>query len=79
MASDSGEFALVVIIHILAVIMSYTVGANDAANSLATSYGSGAAPVWVLLIGGAIFEWVGSFWCSGMVAAKIATKMIPTI
>jgi phosphate/sulfate permease len=65
MTQDSGLLALVVIIYILAFIMAYTVGANDAANSLASSYGTRAAKLWVLLIGGALFEWVGAYWCSG--------------
>jgi PiT family inorganic phosphate transporter len=56
---------LVVIIYILSFALSYAIGANDAANALATSYGSEAAPLLFLLIGGAIFEFIGAFWCSG--------------
>ena len=41
--------ALVVIIYILSFALSYAIGANDAANALATSYGSEAAPLLFLL------------------------------
>lgn len=71
--------AYVIVVYILSFGMSFAVGANDAANGLATSYGSGAASVWVLLIGGAIFEFIGAFFCSGEVAAKLVTRMIPDI
>jgi phosphate/sulfate permease len=70
---------IVIVIYILSFAMSYAVGANDAANALATSYGSGAAPLMLLLILGAFFEFFGAFFCSGTVAAKLATRMIPTI
>jgi len=63
--AEKGEITLLVFLYIFSFVMSYTVGANDAANSLATSYGSGAAPLYVLLVGGAICEWVGAFWGSG--------------
>jgi len=55
----------VVVIFVLSFLMSFAIGANDAANALATSYGSKAAPLLVLLILGAIFEFIGAFWCSG--------------
>lgn len=55
----------VVTIFVLSFLMSFAIGANDAANALATSYGSKAAPLLVLLILGAIFEFIGAFWCSG--------------
>jgi PiT family inorganic phosphate transporter len=70
---------LVVIVYFLSFGMGFSIGANDAANALATSYGSEAAPLYVLLILGAFFEWVGAFFCSGEVAAKLANRMIPTI
>ena len=70
---------LVIVIYVLSFLMSYAIGANDAANALATSYGSGAAPLLLLLILGAIFEFIGAFFCSGTVASKLATRMIPDI
>ena len=71
--------AYVIIVYILSFYLSFAVGANDAANGLATSYGSGAAGVWTLLIGGAFFEFIGAFFCSGEVAAKLVIRMIPDI
>jgi len=59
--------------------MSYAIGANDAANALATSYGSKACPLLPLLILGSIFEFIGAFWCSGQVAGKLATSIIPSL
>ena len=55
----------VITIFVLSFLMSFSIGANDAANALATSYGSKAASLKVLLILSAIFEFVGAFWCSG--------------
>ena len=46
----------IVAIFVLSFLMSFSIGANDAANALATSYGSKAAPLMLLLILGAIFE-----------------------
>jgi len=71
--------AYVVIVYIFSFALSFAVGANDAANGLATSFGSGAASIWVLLIGGAFFEFIGAFFCSGEVAAKLVVRMIPDI
>lgn len=59
--------------------MSYAIGANDAANALATSYGSKACPLMALLLMGALFEFIGAFWCSGQVAGKLATNIIPAL
>lgn len=69
----------IVAVFILSFLMSFSIGANDAANALATSYGSKAAPLLVLLILGACFEFIGAFWCSGQVAGKLATKIMPDI
>ena len=59
--------------------MSYAIGANDAANALATSYGSKACPLIALLLMGAVFEFIGAFWCSGQVAGKLASNIIPSL
>jgi phosphate/sulfate permease len=67
------------IIVILSFAMSYSIGANDAANALGTSYGSNAARLWVLLILGSIFELIGAVWCSGNVAGTLAHKLLPTM
>lgn len=67
------------VIMLLSFAMSYSIGANDAANALGTSYGSNAAPLWVLLILGAIFEFVGAVWCSSKVAGTLANKLLPEL
>lgn len=74
-----GPPALLVCTYVFSFLMAFSIGSNDAANALATSYGSEAAPLLLLVILGAIFEFIGSFWCSGTVAATLATKMIPEI
>lgn len=67
-----------ILVYILSFAVSFSLGANDGANGLASSYGSGAANVWVLLIGGSACEFIGAYFMSGQVAAKIVKKMIPT-
>jgi PiT family inorganic phosphate transporter len=49
---------------VLSFAMSFSIGANDAANALGTSYGSNAAKLWILLALGAIFEFMGAVFCS---------------
>ena len=71
--------AIVPIIGALSFFMAFSIGANDAANSLATSYGSKAAPLKYLLAGGAIFEFLGAFFCSSKVAASLPGKVIYNI
>jgi PiT family inorganic phosphate transporter len=51
-------------IILMSFAMSYSIGANDAANALGTSYGSNAAKLYILLVLGAIFELIGAVWCS---------------
>jgi len=52
------------VIIVLSTAMSYSIGANDAANALGTSYGSNAARLWMLLALGAVFEFIGAVFCS---------------
>ena len=66
-------------IAIMACLMSFSIGANDAANALGTSYGSNAAKLWVLLTIGAICEFVGAVFCSFYVAGTLVDEMIPSI
>lgn len=66
-------------IIILSTAMSYSIGANDAANALGTSYGSNAAKLWMLLALGAVFEFVGAVFCSSKVAGTLADKLLPTL
>lgn len=66
------------IIVVISAAMSYSIGANDAANALGTSYGANAAKLWILLGLGAIFELVGAVWCSSKLAGTLADKMLPS-
>lgn len=64
---------------ILSFLMSFSIGSNDAANALGTSYGSNAASLWILLVLGAIFEFIGAVWCSSRLAGTLAERLIPTL
>lgn len=72
-----GLSSVVVSIIIAAFFMSFAIGANDAANALATSYGSKAARLIYLLILGAIFEFVGASSFSSQIAGTLADLLIP--
>jgi PiT family inorganic phosphate transporter len=63
----------------LSFLMSFSIGSNDAANALATSYGSKAAPLIYLLLAGAVFEFLGSYYCSGRVAGTLVSRIIEGI
>ena len=64
---------------VLSFATSFSIGANDAANALGTSYGSNAAKLWILLALGAIFEFIGAVFCSQKLAGSLAVKVIPQI
>lgn len=64
---------------VLSFAMSFSIGSNDAANALGTSYGSNAFKLWILLILGAIFEFVGAVFCSSKLAGTLCGKLIPAL
>jgi phosphate/sulfate permease len=66
-------------IVILAFLTSFSIGANDAANALATSYGSNALKLIYLVILGGIFEFIGAFFCSSHVAGTLVESIIEDI
>ena len=70
---------IVIAIAVLSFLMSFSIGANDAANALATSYGSNALRLLYLVILGSIFEFIGAFWCSGHVAGKLVGNVIENV
>lgn len=72
-----GLSSVVISIIIAAFFMSFAIGANDAANALATSYGSKAARLIYLLILGAIFEFIGASEFSSQIAGTLADLLIP--
>jgi len=63
----------------LSFLMAFAIGSNDAANALATSYGSKALKLLPLVILGAIFEFIGAFWCSGHVAGHLISDVIEDV
>ena len=67
---------IVIGIAIMSFLMAFSIGANDAANALATSYGSNALSLFYLVILGSIFEFIGAFFCSGRVAGTLVDKVI---
>jgi len=64
---------------ILAFVLAFVIGANDAANALGTSYGSNATKLIYLLILGAVFEFVGSVFLSSKLAGTLVYKVIPVM
>ena len=51
---------------ILALYMAWAIGANDVANAMGTSVGSGALTVGGAIIVAAVLEFAGLFWLAGM-------------
>ena len=69
----------IVLTGILSFLMSFSIGANDAANALATSYGSNALGLLWLVLCGSVFEFIGAYFCSGQVAGDLVTSIIQNI
>ena len=63
-------------IIVLAFLSSFSIGANDAANALATSYGSNALKLSYLVILGGIFEFIGAYYCSSHVAGTLVDSIV---
>lgn len=55
----------------LSFLAAFAIGSNDAANGLGSSYGTKSIPVWALILNGALAEFIGAFFCSDKVAAKL--------
>ena len=68
--------AYVIAIGVLSFLMAFSIGANDAANALATSYGSNALRLLYLVLIGSVFEFIGAYWCSGHVAGQLVANCI---
>jgi PiT family inorganic phosphate transporter len=69
----------IILTVIFSFLMSFSIGSNDAANGLATSYGSKAMGLSNLVILGAIAEFIGAMFCSDEVAATLSAKIIPDL
>ena len=64
---------------IMSFAMSFSIGSNDAANGLATSYGSKAASLKYLIVFGSIFEFVGAYFLSNDVTHTLSHEVIPSL
>ena len=56
----------------LALYMAWAIGANDVANAMGTSVGSGALTVWGAILVAGIFEFCGAFFAGGVGVAVLA-------
>lgn len=67
---------LLILAGIFGLFMAWGIGANDVANAMATSVGSGALTIKQALIIAAIFEFSGAFLAGGQVTATIRKGII---
>ncbi|RLI80134.1 inorganic phosphate transporter [Archaeoglobales archaeon] len=69
---------LIVILAIIAgLYMAWNIGANDAANSMATSYGSGALTLKQIIFVAALLEFCGAVFAGQRVTNTIAKGIVP--
>lgn len=68
-----------VLTFIFTALMAFAIGANDAANGLATCYGSNALSLKYLVILGAFSEFLGAMFCSASVTGTLSVSIIPNI
>jgi len=72
------EYAVILLIlaGLFGLFMAWGIGANDVANAMATSVGSGALTIKQAIIIAAIFEFSGAFLAGGQVTATIRKGII---
>lgn len=61
---------------VLGFLMAFSMGANDAANSLGVPYGTQGVKLSKLIVIGAVAEFVGAMFFSGGVASTLGSKII---
>ena len=61
---------------VLALYMAWAIGANDVANAMGTSVGSGALTVGGAILVAAIFEFCGAFFAGGHVTDTVRKGML---
>lgn len=64
---------------IFSFCMAFSIGSNDAANGLGTSYGTKAIPWWAIVSNGAMAEFVGAMFCSDKVSATLTQSIVKDI
>ena len=69
-------FILIALAVIFGLYMTWGIGANDVANAMGTSVGSGAITVKQAILIAAIFEFAGAFLAGGHVTATIRKGII---
>lgn len=69
-------YILLALAAIFGLFMAWGIGANDVANAMATSVGSGALTIKHAIIIAAIFEFAGAFLAGGQVTATIRKGII---
>jgi len=60
----------------IALYMAWAIGANDVANAMGTSVGSGALTIWAAILVAAIFEFSGAFLAGGHVTDTVRKGML---
>ena len=60
----------------IALYMAWAIGANDVANAMGTSVGSGALTIWAAIFVAAIFEFSGAFLAGGHVTDTVRKGML---
>jgi PiT family inorganic phosphate transporter len=68
---------LFIITVIVSIYMAWNIGANDAANSMATSYGSGALTLKQIIVIAGILEFCGAFFFGSRVTHTIGKGIVP--
>ena len=64
-------FIILILAIIAGLYMAWAIGANDVANSMGTSVGSGAITVGVAILIAGVFEFLGAFLAGGEVTSTI--------
>ena len=64
------------LIWLFAFLLAFSIGANDAANGLGTSYGAKTMPlVWIMIMG-AVAEFLGAMFFSNAVATTLSDNIV---
>lgn len=71
-------FAVFVIAIVAGLYMAWNIGANDVANAMGTSVGSGALTLKQAVLLAAVFEFAGAFFVGGNVAQTIRQGIVDT-